>query len=336
MRELLLIVVLGLALTHFACAAEGTAAGQAGVTAGPMGKIPVIFETDIGDDIDDTWALLMLLRTPKADLKLVTTTYGKQEYRGKLLARLLTAAGRTDVPIGLGAGDQKGTGGQQDFVKDYDLGSYAGKVHKDGVQALIDTIHASRQPITVIAVGPLNTLGAAVQRDPSIAAKAHLVGMHGSVRKGYDGKDRVDAEWNVKQAVKQAQAVFSAPWKSVTITPLDTCGLVRLGGERFARLRASPDKLTAILMDNYRMWAKKQRLDELKASSVLFDTAAVYLALYDRSLANLEELRIAVDDKGFTRVDPAGKSMLVATSWKDLGAYQDLLTKVIEGQREPK
>ena len=66
--------------------------------------IPVILDTDIGDDIDDTWALTMLLKSPLLDLKLVTTTRGKAEYRGKLVAKILTAAGRTDVPVGLGEG----------------------------------------------------------------------------------------------------------------------------------------------------------------------------------------------------------------------------------------
>ena len=48
-------------------------------------KTPVMLDTDIGDDIDDTWALVMLLKSPELDLKLVTTTCGKAEYRAKLV-----------------------------------------------------------------------------------------------------------------------------------------------------------------------------------------------------------------------------------------------------------
>src|SRR5438132_355466 len=76
------------------------------------GKTPVILDTDIGDDIDDTWALAMLLRSPELDLKLVTTANGKAEYRAKLIARLLTVAKRTYVPIGLGTGSREGSGRQ--------------------------------------------------------------------------------------------------------------------------------------------------------------------------------------------------------------------------------
>jgi len=56
--------------------------------------MPVILDTDIGDDIDDTWALIILLKSPDFDLKLVTTTHGKAVYRAKLVARILEAAGR--------------------------------------------------------------------------------------------------------------------------------------------------------------------------------------------------------------------------------------------------
>lgn len=295
-------------------------------------KIPVILDTDIGDDIDDLWALVMLLRSPQADVRLVTTTFGRQEYRGKLLARLLTAAGRADIPIGLGAGDQQGDGRQRDYVTGYDLKSYTGKIHGDGVQALIDTIHASPKPLTIIGIGPLHTVGAAIQRDPAIAGKAHFVGMLGSVRKGYDGGPEVVAEWNVKMAITLCQTVLSAPWKSIALTPLDTCGIIRLAGAHFAALRDSKDPLTAILIDNYRMWAGKQRAEELTESSILFDTVAVYLALYDRALAMMEDLKIRVTDDGFTRPDEAGRMMSVATDWRDLNGYYDLLVKVLDGK----
>jgi inosine-uridine nucleoside N-ribohydrolase len=39
-------------------------------------SIPVILDTDIGGDIDDTWALAMMLRSPELDVKLVVTDTG--------------------------------------------------------------------------------------------------------------------------------------------------------------------------------------------------------------------------------------------------------------------
>ena len=90
----------------------------------PKNELPL----DIGDDIDDTWALVMLLKSPGLDLKLVTTTCGKAEYRARIIAKLLTMAGRDDIPIGLGEGGHDGGGPQDLWVKDYKLGDYRGKV----------------------------------------------------------------------------------------------------------------------------------------------------------------------------------------------------------------
>lgn len=297
--------------------------------------VPVILDTDIGDDIDDTWALAMLLKSPQLDLKLVTTTAGKAEYRATLLAKLLTAAGRTDVTVGLGAGGRDGTGGQQEWVKDYRLNDYPGKIADDGVQAMIDTIQAQaklQKPVTLIAIGPLHTVFEALTRDPSLAAKTHFAGMHGSVRKGYDNNPTPCVEYNMTY-VPGAKKVFAAPWLSAAITPLDTCGLVVLRGQNYATLRESKDPMVQVLLENYRLWAahgKPAGQPEPSASSVLFDTVAVYLAQPGpKPFLDLESLNILVDDKGMTLINPAGARMSVATAWKDVEKYDAFLVKTL-------
>ncbi|RPI98209.1 MAG: nucleoside hydrolase, partial [Chloroflexi bacterium] len=241
------LLVPGSALMTPAWAADGGGAGRG---------IPVVLTTDIGDDIDDTWALGFLLRCPELDLKLAIGDYGKTQYRAKLLAKLLEAAKRTDVPVGAGVEvEPRGEGPQGDWVKDYRLASYAGKVHQDGVGALIDLVMKSREKVTIVAVGPMPNIAAALAREPRIAEKARLVGMYGSVRRGYNGSEKISAEWNVKAAAQACQKAFTAPWE-ITITPLDTCGVVILDGEHYARVRDSKDPLAAAIIENYRMWSK--------------------------------------------------------------------------------
>jgi hypothetical protein len=41
----------------------------------------------------------------------------------------------------------------------------------------------------------------------------------------------------------------------------------------------------------------------------------------------MEELGIRVTDDGYTRIDPAGKVMHVATEWTNLDQFRDLLVK---------
>jgi inosine-uridine nucleoside N-ribohydrolase len=304
-----------------------------GSAASSSKRIPVILDTDIGDDIDDTWALVMLLKSPEFDIKMVIGDNHNGIYRAKIIARMLEIAGRTDIPIGMAYSKRQDGGNQSDWVKDYNLASYPGKIYEDGVGALIDIIKKSDEKITVIAIGPVTNLAEALRREPSIAENARFVGMHGSVYLGYGGSEKISAEYNVKMDVKACQKVFTAPWEMV-ITPLDTCGLVHLRGDKYAKVRDSNEPLAKALVENYRIWSAKTKNEPLKtdekASSTLFDTVAIYLAFSDE-LCKMETLGIVVDDEGYTRIKEVAKEMKVATKWKDMCKFEDLLVERIVG-----
>lgn len=307
--------------------AAGCASNQNSTSSNPA-PIPVIFDTDIGDDIDDTWALGFLLRSPELDVKLVVGDNGNPDYRAKLLAKLLVAASRTDIPVGLGLDVNAQQGGRQsEWVKDYDLKKYPGKIHQDGVQAIIDTIMKSRRPVTVIAVGPVQNIAEALKREPRIAQRARFVGMHGSVRVGYGNDPKISAEYNVKVAPKACQQVFTALW-DITITPLDTCDKIVLTGDKYQQVYHSTDPIASAIIANYRIWAAapdmKSSANVPVRSSTLFDTVAIYLA-FSQEFCGMEKLGIRVNDEGFTLQDPAAKQMNVALTWKNLPAFEDLL-----------
>jgi inosine-uridine nucleoside N-ribohydrolase len=247
-----------------------------------------------------------------------------------LLAKLLERAGRSDVPVGIGLDIEPHEAGRQAaWVADYDLKTYPGKVHTNGVQALIDTIMKSPQPVTLICIGPVPNIAEALKREPRIAKKARFVGMFGSVRVGYDGVKRPAAEWNVKCNPQACQAAFTAPW-DMTITPLDTCGTVTLTGEKYRRVRDSQDRIAADIIANYRGWVTATpnfpaNMADTR-SSTLFDAVAIYLAIR-QDLCVMEKLRLRVTDDGFTVIDPRAKEINVATSWKDLGAFEDWMVE---------
>ncbi len=307
-----------------------SAVGPAGPQA-HQAHTPVILSTDIGDDIDDTWALALLLRSPELDLRLVVTDYGDTVYRARIVARLLEVAGRTDVPIGVGVRQWEKEGPQVDWIREYPLARFPGRVRDDGVQALVDTVMASPEPMTLIAIAPPPTLQAALEREPRIASRLRLVGMFGSLREGYAAGSGPEPEWNVRADVKAARALLSAHWRDTLLTPLDTCGRVVLDGERYARLRAAKDPLLQAVLENYRLWCP--RVDSCaregepdKRSSTLFDTVAVYLA-FAHDLVTLERLGVRVADDGMTVPDPAAPPLTWAASWKRLDRFRDLLVE---------
>src|SRR4030095_12040973 len=93
-------------------------------------RIPVILDTDIGDDIDDTWALVPAPKAAALDLKLIVTDFGTTEQRARLVARVLELAGRTDIPIGIGSKENDEPGPQAEWVSGFDLAKYRGRILK--------------------------------------------------------------------------------------------------------------------------------------------------------------------------------------------------------------
>jgi inosine-uridine nucleoside N-ribohydrolase len=112
----------------------------------------------------------------------------------------------------------------------------------------------------------------------------------------------------VVQAVEDARLVYGAGFP-LTIVPLDSTTKVLLQQEERERLRRHATPLTTALEALYRLWLEKpdQRM-------VLHDQLAVAEtaepgAFFDR----METLFIAVDEEGFTRVDPErGRPVRVA------------------------
>ncbi|MDO9542746.1 MAG: nucleoside hydrolase [Kiritimatiellia bacterium] len=293
-------------------------------------RIPVILDTDIGDDIDDTWALAMMLKSPELDIRLIAGDTGDTIYRARIIAKLLEVANCANIPVGMGVnqGRQSGRERQEPWVADYDFKKYPGTVHADGVKAIIDTIMRSPEPVTLICIGPVPNIAEALRREPKIASKCRFVGMFGSMRRSHDGSEKVVAECNVVSDVKACQKVFAAPWREMVITPLDTCGMVRLAGEKYKAICNCHDPLTKAVIDNYRIWLRGQPEDG--QSSILFDTVAIYLA-FAEDLLVIEDLGIRVTDDGFTIQDPKAKTIRCATDWKDLAAFEDLLAQHLVG-----
>ncbi|MFP4502966.1 MAG: nucleoside hydrolase [Candidatus Hydrogenedentota bacterium] len=290
--------------------------------------VPVILDTDLGDDIDDTWALCMMLGLPgEIDLKLVVTAAHDTPSKTRLVAKMLDTLGRTEIPIGTGVKTADKPINQAKWLGGYSLDQYAGTVHKDGVGALIDCIHETSGPVVLCVIGPQTNIAAALERDPTIAGKTRVVTMAGSVHTGYMGKPERDAEWNVRCDVDAARAVFDAPWE-ITMAPLDVCGTLRLEDSRYAAVAESKAPLASLVTENYTAWTNRHHHRE-DASSILFDTVAAYLT-FSEELVDVETISLRIDDAGNT-VPAAenGRPVRCAMDWKDRPAFEQLLVQAL-------
>ncbi|MEN7973965.1 MAG: nucleoside hydrolase [Verrucomicrobiota bacterium] len=300
-------------------------------------RIPVILDTDIGGDIDDTWALAMLLNSPELDVKLITTATADTVYRARICARILQRARRTGIPIGIGPRFESDgpRERQRDWVNGYELSEYPGIIYENGVQGIIDAIESSDEPVTLIAIGPATNIAELLERRPAVANRVNLVGMFGSIHRQHKGRSGAIAEFNVLQDITACQKVFSAPWKSVTITPLDTCGTVQLTGELYAQLLASNDPLLADVLENYRIWnrAVGSQFDAGRRSSILYDTVAIHLAYSNRYL-KMKEMGLRVSNDGYTVIDQSARPVNVAVDWLDYAGFCMELTNRLLGENK--
>jgi inosine-uridine nucleoside N-ribohydrolase len=309
--------------------ALGVSPASQAASDGGKERTPVILVTDIGTDIDDSWALAQTLRSPELDLRLVLTDPADTHYRALVAAKFLEAAGRGDVAIGIG--DNQGTTGDDTktltpWVAGYDLGKCPGRVAEDGVAALIDVVEKSPRPVTIIAIGPVHSLALALERAPDIASKCRLVGMYGSFDAGYGG-GAPSPETNVRVNPAGLRAVMKAPWQDILLTPLDTCGLVSLTGKRYHAIwSATDDPMLRTLIESYCIFAPRQTWMNCNffttRSTTLFDCVAVYLA-YSEKRVEVETISFDITDDGFTKRSANGPFRArVAIRWKDRDGFE--------------
>jgi len=338
---------------------------------GAMTRVPVILDTDIGDDIDDAWALSYLLAHPSCDLRLVVTTYGDRErhlVRAAVVREFLARAGRPGVPVALGVpawgreGASRPDCGQLRWAEAARSEGGArphSPPEEDGVGAMIRVLEGSSEPVTILSIGPLGNVAALLDRaGDGIAARARLTGMQGSIFRGYSGGEPPSAEHNVACNPAACARALAAPWcQAPLIAPLDTCMAVELWGAPLQRLHSpeSPALVRALLGANS-SWLRDSavatkyygELDPRESTTVLFDTLAAYLALQPDGggLLDLRALRLQVAEDGRTLLsDGEGAEVVCAVEWREggLGKFAehlvDTLTRHTAGAgptREPR
>ena len=254
----------------------------------------VIIDTDIGDDIDDAFAVALALRSPELQILGITTTFGDTENRARLLDRLLGEVGRSDIPVAAGMPTPPRTAFTQ--LKYAEGGHFAKASHPDAVTFLLDQIRKNPSEITLVAIGPLMNVGAAIDKDPETFRKLkRVVLMGGSIYRGYgdtgSGPPRgPEPEWNIKNDIPSAQKLFAAG-VPLFVMPLDSTQLKMDAPNRnFLFRQGTP--LTDALTLLYHEWGQE--------TPTLFDPMTIVFMIKPE-LCPVEPMNIRVDEKGFTR-----------------------------------
>src|SRR5512138_2427112 len=65
-------------------------------------RTKIILDSDIGDDIDDAFALGLALSSPEFEILGVSASFGDTATRAKMLDRMLGELGHNDMPVAMG------------------------------------------------------------------------------------------------------------------------------------------------------------------------------------------------------------------------------------------
>jgi inosine-uridine nucleoside N-ribohydrolase len=263
----------------------------------------VIFDTDIGTDIDDAYALVALMLRPELRVLGVTTVSGDAVARARLAAKLMQIAGGkwTSVPV------YAGMSGSTQYMKQVEWadGFAAPNLHSQGgVEFMRREVSAHPGEITLIAVGELTNVAALLNSEPGIGKKIRAISlMGGSIYRGYATGSKPEPEWNIKSNAAAARTVFTSG-VPLLVAPLDSTADLKLTPEMRVQLFSRGTPLYDALAALNSIW---RHTNTWKGENpTLFDVLAVNLVNSRKPYA-LKALRIEVEADGLTRPIDGGK-----------------------------
>ncbi len=253
-------------------------------------RTPILLDTDIGTDIDDAFALGLVLTSPELDLIGVTTVSGDTQARARLAAKMLWMAGRKNVPVAAGEPGKPLSIEQTRWAQGFTSPQLRTEKAVDFLNAAIEK---RPREIVLIAIGPLTNVAALLRKHPDAGRKMkQIVLMGGSISHGYGRDKKPAAEYNIAADPAAAQVVFSSG-VPLLMVPLDVTAMLQLDNDGRHRVFAHLSPLTDALTLLYFLWNHE--------TPTLFDPMAVAMTI-DPRLCETRELAMEVDSKGFTRV----------------------------------
>jgi purine nucleosidase len=246
----------------------------------------VLIDTDIGDDVDDAFALVVAARHPRLRLVGVTTVDGPVADRARLAHLVLAACSRPDVPIGAGASERsdgrRGAGRMSHAPLLGDLPAFAGP----SALSLIHSCAREHERLTVIALGPLTNVAAAIAAEPRIARHVRLVVMGGSPSYPYP-------DWNIRCDPAAARAVLRSGM-DITMIGMNVTMRCDMTRDQLRRLFEHPSPYARVLTRCVLAWRTP-----LRRMPILHDALAVAAAA-EPGLVSTAMRRVVVFRGGFT------------------------------------
>lgn len=214
---------------------------------------PIILDTDIGDDVDDAYAVTLLAALPTVTALGVTTCFGETAQRAQIAAKLLEAAGRPDLPVCAGRAGVRPIGRQHEWASGYDSPAIQAT---SAVEFMVQEVEKAPGQVVLVAIGPLTNLGDFISSRPDLAPKVRAISiMGGSVFSG-EFPGRLPAlEWNLSCDPHAAQIVFKAGIP-LTMAGLEATLALKFDANRQERLFGGPAPAAEPLRALTKLWGE--------------------------------------------------------------------------------
>ncbi len=267
----------------------------------------IIIDTDIGSDVDDAIALALAMKSPEISLEGITTVYGDTLLRARLVKKLLHLGGRDEVKVYAGIEQPLlrnreiwWTGHEGELLRD-DEEWHVEQTH--GVDYIIETVMNNPGEITLVPIGPLTNIAAAIIREPRIARQVkEIIIMGGVVRLGEQAADLPYIEHNIKCDPEAASLLFSSG-APVVMVGLDVTLKVRISTSDRNKLFDSPLLLNSALARSIDTWLRFKERDW----TAMHDPLTVSL-LIDRSIVRTRRMNVHVE---YDHRHPTGQTIAV-------------------------
>ena len=262
-------------------------------------KIPLILDTDIGDDIDDALALALILSSHAFDLRGVTTVFRNAPRRAILADKLIGSFHQGIFRVAPGVSqpllqpfDAK-MGAQFQVLQEDGDEDFLLEWPEHGVDLLIeqcneDSEYNADNLLTIAAIGPLTNIALALACCQELVSCARLTMMGGCW-------SEATAEWNVSCDPEAAAMVFNSGIE-ISMIGLDVTQQCQLSNQQIERIGVRHPLLGRLM----KLW-----LDENQKPITLHDPLAI-LTLIEPDLVRFEAKRIEVvscgDQRGQTFV----------------------------------
>jgi len=181
-------------------------------------------------DPEDGFAIMLALRSPEVNVKAITVVHGNVPVVNSYsnVVHLLKLLDRIDIPVAPGLTEPFMKRPQyKHFPKSKTKGTQIAplqdikKAPLHAVDLIINTVMKSIDPITIVAIGPLSNIAAALLREPRLAKKTERVVIMGGALKT-SGNITPVAEYNIWADPYAASIVFKSRIP-ITVVGLDVC-----------------------------------------------------------------------------------------------------------------